>query len=628
MDNRQELIKLKILIVDDQPINHELLNGMLRDAGYTRINDIIDSRQAVETYKKFEPDLVILDLNMPHMDGFEVMAQILDMDGESHAPILVLTSETDQEFRVRALRSGASDFLNKPFDFVEGLTRVESLLSIRWMYNQLLAQNKNLDLLVSERTAELRHESQSRVEAEKKNIFMAMHDVRTGFPNRVMLENYMQKIIKNNETHSFSLVVVYLDRFHEINHTLGYQNGSKLLLQVSARLNEMASNKKGVIVVEQKEDSGLESDANVAVLEGVNFGILFDNNLSPEMNEDEVNSVIDEVAKTILSGMQKPFEYQGMSLDIGAHIGAAMYPQHGVESSELLQHAHIALEIAQGSSSQFAVYSPSIDPYSARRLSLMGELRTAIDRDLLKMAYQPQVDVINNTVTGVEALLRWQHDELGFIPPDEFIPLAEQTGVIKPLTRWVLNTSIRQCGEFLKNNKAIKVGVNLSARNLQENGLVKYLCDLVKEYNVPCHMMVLEITESAMMADREQALKVLSELDEMGFRLSIDDFGTGYSSLAYLRQLPVKEIKIDRSFVMDMINQKEDLMIVHTTIEMSHNLGLEVVAEGVEDNESLLQLRDLGCDLAQGYYMCRPIPVLDLEKWFVESDWKIIPFKE
>ncbi|THB65682.1 MAG: EAL domain-containing protein [Gammaproteobacteria bacterium] len=625
MNNRQELIKLKILIVDDQPINHELLNGMLRDAGYSRINDIIDSRQAVAAYESFSPDLVILDLNMPHMDGFEVMSQIIEMDEESHAPILVLTSETDQDFRVRALKAGASDFLNKPFDFVEGLTRVESLLSIRWMYNQLLAQNKNLDQLVNERTAELRLESQSRIEAERKNIFMAMHDVRTGFPNRVMLENYMQDLTDKNGVDNYSLVVVSLDRFHEINHTLGYQNGSKLLLDVSSRLNDIAS-AEDFAVIEKNEESRREY--SIVVLEGVNFGMILFGEGYEISGDEAIPPKFDKLISKIQSVMQEPFDFQGMSLDIGAHTGIATYPFHGQTPSELLQHAHIALELAQVSTSQFAFYSPSVDPYSARRLSLMGELRTAIDNDLLKMAYQPQINVSQRKVMGVEALLRWQHEELGFIPPDEFIPLAEQTGVIKPLTRWVLNTSIKQCSDFLKSNKSIKVGINLSARNLQEEGLVEYLQTLIEEYSVPAEMLVLEITESAMMADREKALEILSSLDKKGFRLSIDDFGTGYSSLAYLRQLPVKEIKIDRSFVMDMINQKDDLMIVRTTIDMSHNLGLEVVAEGVEDVESLDQLKDFGCDLAQGYYMCRPVPPADLENWLKESEWEVDPYKE
>ncbi len=619
MDNRQELIKLKILIVDDQPINHELLNGMLREVGYSRINDIIDSRDAAEAYSKFKPDLIILDLNMPHMDGFDVMEQILEIDPDAYAPILVLTSETDQEFRVKALQSGASDFLNKPFDFVEGLTRVESLLSIRWMYNQLLEQNRNLDILVSERTQELELESQNRKEAEERNIYLAMHDTRTGLPNRLLLEDRMSRIIEGNVGRSFTLFSIYLERFHEINHTLGHHNGNVLLGKVASRLSELGHAIEDSMVIEIADGQ----NQCLAVLEGVNFGLLIDNQAMLELDDQAKPARLNDIADKILHKMQEPFEFQGMSLDIGANIGMAVYPNHGSESSTLLQHAYIALEFAQRTNEHHAMYSAEIDPYSARRLTLMGELRTAIDKDLLKMAYQPQVDVINGKLVGVEALLRWNHDELGFVPPDEFIPLAEQTGVIQPLTRWVLNTAITQCADFLQQGMAIRMGINLSARNLQEKELSQYLINLVKENNVPPDLIVLEITESAMMEDRDHALKVLCELDDIGFRISIDDYGTGYSSLAYIRQLPVKEIKIDRSFVMDMIEQKDDMMIVRTTIDMSHNLGLEVVAEGVENQEALDELKNMGCDVAQGYFLSRPVPVSDLLKWIKESSWEV-----
>ena len=619
MDNRHELIKLKILIVDDQPINHELLNGMLREAGYSRINDIIDSREALDAYRKFKPDLVILDLNMPHLDGFDVMEQILEIDPESYAPILVLTSETDQEYRVKALQSGASDFLNKPFDFIEGLTRVESLLSIRWMYNQLLEQNKNLDILVSERTQELELESQNRREAEERNIYLAMHDSRTGLPNRLLLEDRVQKLIDSDGQRSFTLMSIYLERFHEINHTLGHHNGNVLLSKVAKRLSQLSMDIEESMVIETIDGV----DQCIAVLEGVNFGLLIDNKNIDVQDGENIPEKLAQIANNLLESMEEPFEYQGMSLDIGAHIGMAIFPHHGSDPGILMQHAYISLEFAQRKNDHCAIYSSEVDPYSARRLTLMGELRTAIEKDSLKMAYQPQIDVINGRLIGVEALLRWNHEELGFVPPDEFIPLAEQTGVIKPLTRWVLRTAITQCSEFLKLNMAIRMGINLSARNLQEKELTDYLISLVTELDVPPELIVLEITESAMMEDRDHATKVLNGLDEKGFRISIDDYGTGYSSLAYIRQLPIKEIKIDRSFVMDMIEQKDDMMIVHTTIDMSHNLGLEVVAEGVENQESLEELKKMGCDVAQGYHLSRPVPVNDLLEWINESSWDV-----
>jgi EAL domain-containing protein (putative c-di-GMP-specific phosphodiesterase class I)/GGDEF domain-containing protein len=547
---------------------------------------------------------------MPHLDGFAVLEGIQQLGREGLCPVLVLTSETDQDCRVRAISKGANDFLNKPFDFVEGLARVENLLSIRFMYNQITEQNKNLDKLVMERTAALQEESRSRLEAEQLNTYLARHDLRIGCPNRLLLEEKIRTLIKEKPEQGFSLIVVYLNRFLEINHTLGYQNGNQLLTQVAQRLSDITDTLPSTLSIEEQSDKF----NHFAVLEGVTFAVLTQLN-DPESTETE------KVIEAILEAMLEPFVFQGMSLYVGAMAGAATYPLHGDAPDILLQHAHIALEVAQTHSQHKAIYSTSIDPYSERRLALMGELQTAIEKDKLKLVYQPQIDVSANCINGVEALLRWQHEEMGFIPPDEFIPLAEQTGVIRPLTQWVLQKSLQQCAGFLRQGIRLKMGINLSARNLHEDGLAEQLVTLAAELNVPSEMVVLEVTESAMMSDQDRALQVLTQLHDQGFRISIDDFGTGYSSLAYLKKLPVKEIKIDRSFVMEMIRDKSDLMIVRTTIDMAHNLGLEVVAEGVEDQETLDQLREMGCDIAQGYYMSRPVPVSDLEKWLEESPW-------
>jgi EAL domain-containing protein (putative c-di-GMP-specific phosphodiesterase class I) len=302
-------------------------------------------------------------------------------------------------------------------------------------------------------------------------------------------------------------------------------------------------------------------------------------------------------------------------------IGIARYPDHGKTAIQLLQAAQAALEQAQFQSQQLAVYAPGVDLFSKRRLMLMGELRKAIQTNALELFYQPQIDLLNRSVRGVEALIRWNHPQLGFIPPDEFIPLAEHTGVIRPLTRWVLNQAIFQCAEFLSAGKPLRMSINMSARNMQEEDIADYIDKLIQRHEIPVEMVILEITESAMMTEPEKTLGVLNVLKERGISFSIDDFGTGHSSLAYIKKLPIGEIKIDRSFVMDMLQDREDLMIVHATIELGHNLGLEVVAEGVETQQEWDQLRDLGCDVGQGYFFGRPLSRDNFYEWLSAGGW-------
>ena len=304
-----------------------------------------------------------------------------------------------------------------------------------------------------------------------------------------------------------------------------------------------------------------------------------------------------------------------MTLDVGASIGVAIFPDDGIDATELVQKADIAMYVAKNAGLPLAFYDPDRDHNSVRHLTLTGELKRAIEGEELELHYQPKISVETNRVIGVEALARWHHPEHGYVSAEEFITLAEQTGLIQNLTEWALRTSIEQCARWRAAGLDLSVSVNLSAKILQDGGLPQLIGDLLDEYGVEPEWLVAEITESAIMVDSDRSKAVIDRLAEKGMKLSIDDFGTGYSSLAYLKDLPVHELKIDKSFVMEMMENESDQVIVKSTIQLAHNLGLTVVAEGVESAEILALLADMDADVAQGYFMSKALPIGDFEDW-------------
>jgi len=316
-----------------------------------------------------------------------------------------------------------------------------------------------------------------------------------------------------------------------------------------------------------------------------------------------------------------PVAVEDTSLEIDLVIGAALYPEHSEEPGLLLQRADIAMRTAKKESVEFCTYDPKDDPHSLKQLRLLGELRQALARKELQLYYQPQVDLATGKTVSVEALARWPHPAEGMIPPGNFIPMVEQSGLIKPFTLWVLEEAITQMCDWQSRGIELRVSVNLSTRNLLDPKLPDLIAAILNDHGVDPVNLTLEVTESAVMSRPENSLKVLKRLQDMGFKLSIDDFGTGYSSLAYLKKMPVNELKIDRSFIFGMESNEDDSMIVRSIIDLSQNLGLEVVAEGVEDELTLTLLTTLKCNLAQGFHLCRPVPAFELEKWLKEAPW-------
>jgi EAL domain-containing protein (putative c-di-GMP-specific phosphodiesterase class I) len=325
--------------------------------------------------------------------------------------------------------------------------------------------------------------------------------------------------------------------------------------------------------------------------------------------------------RRILKGMEQPFTLGGLKIEVQASIGIALLPEHGVNVDAFIQRANIALSEARKLRSGFAIYSPEQDHSNPHRLELVGELRRALVEDQLFLLYQPKTDLRTGYVTDVEALARWKHPKFGIVPPDQFVPLAERTGLIMPLTLWVLHEALRQCRAWNQAGLGIGMAVNLSMFNLQAPELPDQIAGLLGKSGVAPSQLRLEITESAIMANPAQTMDNLTRMSKMGLQISIDDFGTGYSSLAHLKKLPVHELKIDKSFVMNMAIDKDDAVIVRATIDLGHHFGLKVVAEGVENQKTRKMLSTFNCDLAQGYYISKPLPAGDLMEWLAKSQY-------
>jgi diguanylate cyclase (GGDEF)-like protein len=450
--------------------------------------------------------------------------------------------------------------------------------------------------MVIDQTSELRAHTTM---LEQQAMHDVTHDHLTDLPNRVLLRDRLEQalnVAQHNKT-LLAILVMDLDRFKEINDTLGHYNGDRLLKQVAARL-------QGTV---QDTDT-------VARLGGDEFAIML-----PKMHGVKEAT---EVARKIAKGLQAPFGLEGLKLDVQASIGIAVFPQHGPDADTLLQRADVAMYMAKQEKSGYVVYDAKLDKHSPHRLTLMAELRHAIDADQLVLHYQPKINIQTGQVTEVEALVRWQHPQYDLMSPDDFIPLAERTGLIKPLTLWVLTRALRQHNSWKKAGLDMGVAVNMSAHGLLDLELPDLIAGMLASHSASPDRLILEITETTIMVDKDRALQILTRLADMGVRLSIDDFGTGYSSLSYLSKLPVKEIKIDKSFVMDMIENDKHAMIVRATIDLAHNLGLDVIAEGTCSADILQQLQRLGCDAAQGNHVSKPISATDFQDWLKRSSWR------
>jgi len=431
-------------------------------------------------------------------------------------------------------------------------------------------------------------------EREERIRFQASHDAVTGLFNRGSLIEQVDAELRARPGMEASLLLVGMPRMQEIVNTLGHGFRDRLMRFVGERLSDVSAGQ------------GL-----VARVSDIAFAVWW-----PSWRQAE------RLAHNLVAAVGDEFREGDFTVDLAAAVGIAVAPDHGSDASLLLQRADIALHQALTNvEDRMVIYNPDSDPHRSDRLSLMRDLREAVETDVLKLNCQPKIDLAANVIAGAEGLVRWTHPVRGFVPPDSFIGLAEETGNIRRLTQWVLETGIRQAAEWGRRGMRLRMSVNLSVRDLGDQTLADRVASLLKAYSVDPSAVVLEITESAIMGEPDAAIQMLKRLADQGIDLSIDDFGVGQSSFAYLRRLPVREIKIDKSFVLKLATSPEDATIVRSIVDLGHNLGYKVTAEGVEDEGSFEFLREIGCDYAQGYYIARPLPPDGFDHFIVDGRW-------
>ena len=569
-DNKRDKLtkRLRMLIVDDAEDDTLRLIQGLEGAGYDPEFERVDTGKAMAAALTRQTwDIVVSEYALPNFDGLAALSVL--KQSRLDLPLIFVSRMIGEAVAVEAIKAGAHDYVAKG-QFDRLTTVIEREL-------------RDIEVRRSRRTA------------EDWLKYTAQYDPLTDLPNRNLLYERLEQTLALSNSEPFTLMLMDLDRFKEINDTIGHQAGDILLQQVGLRLQGAARN-----------------GDTVARLGGDEFGVLL-----PGIDREGATLA----ALRFLRAFEAPFLIGGIALNAQPSIGIAFFPHHGGDRHVLMRCADIAMYLAKESGGGHSIYDPKRDSYSTERLALMADLHGAIDRNELFLVYQPKLNLESGTITGVEALARWRHPKNGLIPPDQFISLAERSGFIKPLTLWGLETALTQSRSWSDGGIDLPVSVNLSARTLHDGSFPDRMAELLENHRIAPERLELEITESVIMVDPVRALDILTRLSRMGINLSIDDFGTGYSSLSYLKKLPVKAVKIDKSFVMHMTRDQNDAQIVRSTIDLAHNLGLKVIAEGVESQEVWERLLTLGCDQAQGYYMSRPLPAADLNQWLNKLPW-------
>jgi diguanylate cyclase (GGDEF)-like protein len=564
---------LRALVVEDSDDDTALLLHELRRNDYDPVYIRVETAEAMSMQLSTYPwDIIFSDFSMPNFNAFDALT-LLHNSGLD-LPFIIVSGTIGEDRAVTAMKSGAHDYILKG----------------------------NLKRLVPAVDRELREARirQQRRQADETIYHLAYTDPVTGLPNRARFRELAQEKIASGqlEKRIIAMLLMDLDHFKEVNDTLGHDRGDQLLQQVGLRLR-----------------NALFLPDVVARLGGDEFGILLSRLAVP----DDIKHVI----KKLHDCLELPIMIDGIPIAVEVSIGAALAPVHANDVDALLQRADIAMYRAKQMASEYAVYEPKFNLYSPERLGLMAELRDALDQNQLLLHFQPKLDIKTGHIVGVEALVRWRHPRLGMIPPEKFILPAEQTGLINPLTRWVLIEALTSSQLARSDGIRLQVSVNLSARLLHDPQLPKMIAEVLDATGTEPGLLTLEVTESAIVLDPKRAEENQAALSRMGARISIDDFGTGYTSLASIKYLPVNEIKIDKSFVINMMTDKKNEMIVRTVIDFGHNFGLTVVAEGVETKEILDALAALGCDEVQGYYISKPMAYEPLKNWLSASPYKV-----
>ncbi len=559
-----------IMLIDDEALTLEVIQTFLEEAGYTRFVTTDEPKRAIELLVSRRPDVVLLDLMMPEVSGFDILSLMRADPEMKYTPVIVLTSANDAATKLKALELGATDFLAKPVDPSELALRLRNALVVKAYQDRL-----------------------------------ANYDDLTGLPNRRMFLARLDWAIRRAKRHPSVCALLHLDldRFKQINDSLGPRVGDSLLRDVAQRL---AASVRDSDAVGRFPDEAPRS--SLSRTGGDEFAVLV-----CEIDRAENASLL---ARRISLALAKPFLVEERDLFVTASIGIAVYPDDGVEPDSLLKHAEVAMHYAKrhgGNSYEF--YSKDINARASERLTLENQLRRAIEREELLLHYQPKVDVGSGRIVGAEALVRWQHPELGMVSPVKFVPLAEESGLIVPIGEWVLREACKECKAWQHLGlQPLGVAVNVSSVQLKKGGLLQMLRSALETSGLEAPHLVIELTESMLMESAEANIQILQELKAMGVRFAIDDFGTGYSSLSYLKRLPLDELKIDRSFMSDVPSDRDNTAIASAIIALAHNLGLKVVAEGIESTDQLEFLKARLCDEFQGFLFSRPLPKEELRQ--------------
>ncbi len=560
---------LTIMMVDDEVSTMEIVQAYLEDVGYRNFIQVQDSSRAMDMIEEKRPDILLLDLIMPETSGFVVISAIRSHPKFKHLPIIVLTVSTEPMDKLRALELGATDFLAKPVDPSELCLRVRNTLAAKAYQDHL-----------------------------------AYYDRVTSLPNRHLFLDRLDWALNKAERYKeqLALLNIALDNFDRINATIGTNAADEVLSQIAERIRSEVRNSDllgSSFTVEEQE-------INLFRVEGGAFSLLL------ERVDSEENAAV--VAERIIEVIRKPLQVEGKDIYVKASIGIATYPTESEDRDSLLQLASSARDyIKNRGGDAFQFSSRAINELYTKRRSIEVRLRDAIEQDEFVLFYQPKVDVKTGVIKGVETLLRWKDDENNFIPPEDFIPVAEETGLIVPIGEWILNKAVAQLTTWHQTGRVpIGMSINLSAKQFQNKEFFSIVKRIVDKSSVDPRFMTLEITESLLIKDIEHAIGTLRRFREMGLMLSIDDFGTGYSSLKYLSEFPVDELKIEKSFIVDLPDKASSCNIVSTIIFLSHKLDLLTVAEGVETEAQLRFLQKEQCHQYQGYLFSQPLSDTEL----------------
>ncbi len=690
-----------VLVADDDPATRLLISESLQASDF-RVLEAVDGAQAVEIFSAERPHLVLLDVRMPGMNGFDACAAIRRLPGGDTAPILMMTGMDDVESVNKAYEAGATDFASKPINLLILNHRVRYMLrakhnlddlresqtrlaraqriarlghwewdlqtaEVRWseeMYrifgedpkslvparealaerihpedretvikaiNEALNQGKpyslDLRIILPDGSPRFVHEEAEvtadetgrpirmagttqditeRKAAESQIRLLAYYDGLTLLPNRLMFTEKLNQALENAQRQNRLLAMLFLDldRFKQINDTLGHSVGDRLLQGVAERLRKCL--RSGDTIARSNDSRGMSD--NVARLGGDEFIV----SLTDLTRVEDVQ----KVAYRLLESLKEPFAIEKHEVFVTTSIGISLFPYDGTDLETLLKNADAAMYHAKDAGrSNFQFYSKSMNAAAEKRLTLENKLRRALERGEFMLHYQPLIDVETWRIVGSEALIRWKHPEIGLVSPAEFIPLAEETGLIVPIGEWVLRTACAQIRKWHDlGDRSLFMAVNISGRQFNQEALVATIEQVVHATGVDPKCLELEITESVLMHNAEETVQTLEVLKAMGPRISVDDFGTGYSSLSYLRRFPIHTLKIDRSFVNDVTTDPGDAAIVSAIIAMARGLSLEVIAEGVETPDQRTFLLQEGCRLMQGYLFGRPVPAEEFEK--------------